>query len=781
MIKHYFKTVIRNLIRFKQFSFLNILGLSIGMAISFLIFMVVDFELNVDQRIKNVDRLYMGTYKWPTLSAPAVNSYEHKVDGIKKVSLARYYNFGGPCLFSYNDNAITAERMDVDSNFLKVFDLPIVYGSKKNALQKPTSIVINERVSKALFGNESPIGKQITFEDKYTHQKETYTVDLVIKDVRAYSSMDFDVIVHNPSIRKDKNEDQWYYIHYIKLKIGADHKKVEQAWRNAVFPFIGKENEINDPEKRPAINGLYPIKDMYFHLKDGNNRKGNLTLIYIFIGIGSLILFIACFNFINLNSSLANKRAKEIGVRKTMGSTQAMLFIQLILESIFTCLIALVFAIILMEIAFPFLHNYMDLYFDLRLFTEQREELYIIIAVTIGVGIFSGLYPAAVLSSFQPISVLKGEMNKGRKALGFRRILIVFQFVISVTIILFTIVIISQLNFIRNTDLGFDKERIAYLKLPNEAKEQSRDFVKELKESPYVEDASVGYSVPGKFGMSWGRYFEGKEVYFRGVPIDENYIDLLGIEMLEGRKFNEKDALDKKEKAIINLTGKKMLEKDSIIGAEMSGIEIIGVCNDFYNNNPARGHIPIMLQCENSDWHKQMLIVKFNSGSSIEGAEYIQNIWNTKYSQHDFDMQFLDESFNEQYHHEEVLSETFIFFATLAIFIACLGLFGLSVFMAEQRRKEIAVRKVLGAGELSILRLQTREYIILVLIANLIAWPIAYFGAKQWLKQFSYHTEIHWYFYAISLFISMAICIGTVAYISIKAARLNPVDVIKHE
>lgn len=783
MFKHYIKTTLNILLKFKLFSFINILGLSIGLCISLLIFLYASHELSYDKHIKDIERIYLGTYDGSTMTVPSIGVYEDQIPEIDVVSITRPY-LTPDLELKYKDKIIINEGFNVDSNFLKVYQHEALVGNPSSALQRDNSIVLTESIAKKLFGDENPLGKEINVVQKQIDYNENLVVDLVIEDLKSTNSLHFGVLVHDPSIRNNKDKRDRSYLHYIKLKEGADPKKVERAFLQRVLPLFEREDWIEHIENRPDLCGFVAVQDIHFNIKSGTPHTiGDKKMVYIFLTIGILILMIACFNFINLSSSIASKRHKEIGIKKTLGATKSKLFWQLTAESVFTTLIALAFAIILLEITSHYLIDWLNITFKLDVFGEQVVFFLFILVLTIALGVLSGLYPAAVLSSYQPIAVAKGEMSKGRKGLLFKRTLIVVQFVISVFLIIFSTVVFLQLNHIKNEPLGFNKDHIASFYFPRTRptnKElRPNDLIAAFEQCPYIEKVAFAYCLPDNMITSWGREYNGNAYSFAALPCDDRFLDIMGIEVIKGRAFEPEDSKHQEAVVIINEEAEKTLGDDHIIGKRIGGWKVVGVCKNFYVQNPALGHKPVMLHAQKSGYKMRRIVMKLSPNTYAPAISYVKDYMATNFPEERPEVQFLDKNFDRNFQKNEELSRTFLFFAILAIFIACLGLFGLSAFMAEQRTKEIAIRKVLGVENAQLMQWQTKEYVILVIIGNLIAWPIAFYAANLWLDQFVNHVNFDWYIFPIALTISLVISLLTVSYISIKVSRMNPIDAIK--
>ncbi|MFA8300075.1 MAG: ABC transporter permease [Hyphomicrobiales bacterium] len=785
MIGYYIKVSIRNLLKYKLFSVLNIVGLSIAIIIAMIIFLFVNHELTTDKHIKNGDHIAKA-YLWGDfLSVPFAKTYENKMASLEVLTIVHYYRREVYSTLLVNDHKYNIDAIEVDSNYLKVFDYPLLSGDSRTALRKHNSILLSESRAKAVFGDENPVGRHIQSIDLNSKSKENLVVTGVFKDFPSNSSQKFNAIVHSKKIRAEKSKGMCNYFHYLRLN---DNVSIEDATRDFYKPFEDEAREKGNLDELPEKGeyGLMPISEIYFSGRSfWGHEKGNLNLVYIYLCIGILIILVAGFNFINLTSSLANKRAKETGIRKVVGVNGSAIFSQLIIESMITCFTALVISLILLEVIITPISSYLSETMRLSIYQQGGLFLYGSVLVALFLGFLAGIYPALVVSSFPPIKAIKGEFSKGLKGLRMRRALIIIQFVISVVLIISTVVILYQVNYIKNKNLGFDKEHVVFIEQNKIMIKQGASILDVLNQSPYIKSTSLAYAPPGYREMGWGFSVNDESYDVRGYTVDENYIDLFNIEMLKGEKFSKHHKNEAIYHCILNETAAKKINTE-IIGEKFNmykgNVRVIGVCKDYYINNPANGMQPVALFLrKKKNSYLNFLIVKFEKGQAVNGINYLKDYWAKNYSDYNFNMRFLNDTFNKQYKKEERLSEMFAFFAIFSIFIACLGLFGLSAFMAEQRTKEIGVRKVLGANEGSLIRLQAREYLILVFIANIIAWPIAYYLMNNWLNGFAEHINFKWYFFGIALIISLLITMITVSYMAMKASRLNPIDVIKSE
>lgn len=768
------------MIRFKTYSILNLVGLSVSLCIALTIFLFANYQLSADKHIKNLDQIYLGTYNWANLDAPCLSAYENSVSGIEKVSIVNTLK-ENKVNVKAGDTESTSKVIWSDSNYLKVFELPIYEGDVNSSLKGKQSAAITYSKAMELFGRTDVIGESFEIVlNTSPRVTNTYYIELILEDIDNACSQQFDFILHHNN-RYSKDKSAWSYAHYIRLKDGVNVEEVNKEWLNSMLKYLGKEEQIKDPSLLPALHGLFPYKNVYFDLKESKLQSGNKNLVYLFTAIGVLILFIAGFNFINLSSSLASKRYKEIGIRKTVGGSKSSIFVQFLGESVLTSVLSLILAFVLLEVCAYELSVWMGIELSTHLLKGQWEFIFALVCGTIVLGILAGIYPAMVLSSFQPGKILKGEYTKGRRAIYIRRTLITAQFVISCGLIVCSSVILSQLKYIQNIDLGFQKEQIAYVQVPYKENLKYEDLINGLQQSPYIKATAYGFDVPGNMEMKWRLPYKEETFEFYSLPVDNNYLDLMEIDLLKGRNFNKNDFIREESFCIINEAYEKMLGEDDIIGKKIDFTTVIGVCKDFYFHNPAKGHQPLMFIDLNGAMMTNNLLIKIDGKNYEAAMAFIHSYWKDHFEEASLTLHFLNESFVQVYNKEKKLLKTISFFSILAIFVACLGLFGLSIFMADQKKKEIGIRKVIGASEIKIIGLQTREFLVLLIIANLISWPIAYVISNNWLDQFNNHIHFKWYFFLISLAGSLAICILTVAFMSIKASRLNPVDVLKSE
>ncbi|MFA8451052.1 MAG: ABC transporter permease [Bacteroidales bacterium] len=783
MINHYFKSTFRNLFRFKLFSVLNILGLSISMTLAMLIFLFVHNELSTDKHIPDVNRIYRGAFRWFNLNASTVDTYEFSIPEIELVSVVNALDRNDGNLFVKNDSEkIFPDFIEVDTNFLKMFQIPLLYGNPKIALKAKNSAVISAQMAKKLFGNKSPLGKEIVLEKSHSTEKRRKTISGVFKDLPTTASMKFQMILNSDIVRSRKDDSSWSFGHFIKLKEGADFDKVNQLWIDKVLKHNFKESEVEMPD----IRGLFSYRELYFNpdYGEGLRRHGNLQLVYVYLAIGILVLLISSFNFINLSTSIASKRAKEIGVKKFLGCSKWNLFKGLMFECVLICIISFSLSLILLEVLYPYISSVLNMELNFKLYSEQREMLLFFFLGSLLLALFAGIYPALILTSFSPVKTIKGQIVKGNSGLFLRRTLIVFQFVISALLIIGTILIVSQSNYIQNIPLGYKKNQITYIKAvePMWRMNDHNVITSELQRSPYIENASFCRAVPGVIDMQWGRTYKDKDYYFYAMPVDPNYLELMDVEIIKGRGFTANDKRNPEPVLIINEQALNMFGKiDSVLGQKLGNMKVVGVCKDFYIHNPSKGYEPFVLYCAKGGWNVNHLMIRFAKGHTKDGITFIKSYWRDNYPDYVCNMHFLNKSFDKQYIKEQKLSGVMRFFVAIAVFIACLGLFGLSVFMAEQRNKEFGVRKVLGAYKWEIIHLQLKEFFRLLIIANIIAWPIAYYVGNNWLSQFQNHITFSWYFYILGFLLTTLITVITVAYMGMKAARVNPIEVLKYE
>ena len=782
MLKNYFKIALRNLRRHKSFSFINIAGLSISLALVILIASYAQFEMSINKFNKNYNCIYK-VGKWNT-PAPVAGIIKSNIPEIKKA--ARIENFRTKSVaMKYNNKLMEVKDIIFsDPDFFDIFTFPAIEGDPQKALKEPMSLVLTKSQANRIFGNEDPINKVVKMDNSFE-----LTVKAVIKDIPQNSSMQFSGVVSFMSIKKmitgfdPFNWGNYNYETYILFP-----QKINKAELVKKIEMILKKNI--PPEHKDLNAELHSFKEIYYNQElSGFSNHGSTEKNFALISIAALILLIAIINFINLSTARVSTRNKETGVRKTIGASRFDLITQFLSESIsisiLSMITAVIIALILVELFDELINVHLSLFAGSILL---KSVMFLTFAFILG--ILSGIYPAFYLTSFKPDSILKGNIYHGQGKAFLRRALIIFQFSITVVLIISTIIIYKQMEYVRNKPLGFQKENIIYFPVNREIYDKKDAFKNKILQLSSIKDFSYSFSVPGSMGMTWGMplKYEGKEsqAWFHAVPTTSNFIHLMGMKILEGRNFIPNDSNDLGN-VIINQAFAKKFGLKKPFKARLTGMgkgkgNIVGVIKDF-NYEPLYSQVaplaffyyPNNIACG---------IIKINSsryGDIKSVVNNFESIWKEVSPDFPVEYNFLDESLARQYEAEEKFETAFFYFSLFAIFIACLGLFGLTAYVVEQKMKEISIRKILGASVPGITALLSRQFILLVLLSNIIAWPVAYYITNNWLKDFAYRININIWFFILSALLALIIALLTVISNTIKAATANPVESLRYE
>lgn len=802
MFRNIFKVGFRNISRHKGFSFINITGLTLGLTACLLIGLFVRDEKQFDKFIPEGDQVYRVCYETkgnegtsylattPPMFATALQQDFPEVD-----KTLRLLEIRSKQLFSAANKKMYEERgVAADATFFEIFPLAFKYGTAANVLDDPTSIVLSAELAAKYFGNENPVGKQVLID------KSPFQVKGVFENNSKFHLPINYMLPMAAAAGKDLLESWEIYAFntYVKVKPGTNVMALEPKFQNQIKDKINSR-EGDATRYAPLFQPLHDIHLYSSNFKYDTARRGNITYVKALTIIAIFILIIACFNFVNLATAKSLQRAKEVGVRKTIGASRKQLLLQFMGESVLLTFISIIISIGLTSALLPLLNDFTEkqILFDL---ISDPIMILLLLLLTLGVGIIAGFYPALVLSGFQPVKVLKGAIsnddNPGRIP-WLRHALVVVQFSLSVLLIVSAIVVITQVNYLHNKDLGFNKEQILFFPMQGDNMFKNYEsFKNELLQSPSISNVSIGYGFPGDmFGDGIMIKPEGGEKKCTQLMVDEDYIKTLGLQLLAGRDFSKDITTDKEESYIINETAVEELgygTPEKALGQTLlwnpwrandpkvfKRGQIIGVVKDFHYKSLYDKVEPAVLQIYPEAYWK--VAVKMNTSGMENTLGHVKEVWNKFTPDYPIEYNFLDESFDVMYKAEDKLKSLLWIFTAITIFVACLGLFGLAAYAAERRRKEVGIRKVLGASVSNIMTLLSKDFLLLVMISSLIAFPIAGYFMKQWLQDFAYRIDIQWWMFAGAGMVALIIALLTVSIQAIRAAVANPVKSLKSE
>lgn len=809
MLGNYFKIAFRNFLRNQTSTLINVLGLAIGMAASILILIYIRHELSYDRFYRDADRIYrvavdgrMSGDFFKAAVSPAPLSVALKSSYPEVEQSVRLRNISQEALLSHGETRVYEHNLMIaDSAFFDIFNFSPVYGDLTGSLYDPMSIVLTRSLAQKLFPDENPVGQVLKYNNDFALK-----VTAVIQDLPNNTHFDFPALISWSSIQhiqprfQPGNWGSMAYYTYVKLVENTDAPAFEQKIKTMIMDRLiaesGESPEYFENFQMEFNAFLQPVTSIHLHsnLMAEVSPNSDMSYVYTFSAIAIFILLIACINFMNLNTARSAGRAREVGIRKVHGAVRRQLIYQFIAESILLSMLTLVIALFVVEIFLPDFSNVIGRDLNRSVMTEPSMILpYILLAVIVGV--ISGSYPAFYLSSFVPVKVLKGNQLKGsRRSVGFRNALVVFQFAISIFLIIGTGIISSQIDYMQNKRLGFDKERVLVMSLRNERlRGNVKALMSEMKAVPAVEQVSASTMNPGS-GTDGSAYFpEGESsndpwlIFYSTV--DYNYIPTMDMKIIRGRNFSREYSGDTAAVIINKTLWKKLGWGEEVIGKKIRpedpmnefGFHVIGVVDDFHFASLHDKVEPFMFHLGRTGMSN--LCIRLKPGPLKSHLAAVEKTWNRLEPEFPFEYVFLDQSFDELYNAEIRLSKMFIYFSIVAIFIACLGLFGLSSFLAEQRTKEIGIRKTFGASPGGLSLMLTRDFTRWILISNIIAWPLAFFLMDRWLNQFAYRIAIvrNWQVFIYAAVITFIIAVITVSFQAFRTASVNPSRSLKYE
>ncbi|GGM79384.1 ABC transporter permease [Dyadobacter beijingensis] len=792
MLKNYFKIAFRNLWKHKVFSLINVMGLTVGMSACLLISMYVHFELTYDAFHSKADRIYrlVTDVKTPseTINAgitswafgPTIQQDFAEVEAYTRLN-------GGSFLVRKGDIKFQEPTVFADSSLFRVFDFQLIQGDPKTALKEPLSIVFTEKAAKKYFGDADPVGQTLLLSGEGLPAKVTG----VMKDIPENSLIKGDMFVSMTTMTQRFNrgiDNEWGNfgaMTYLLLKNGADSKSLEKKFPAYLERRAGK---LMRESKMSYVLFLEPLLSVHLHSERDVPEKGSMNNVYVFSVVAAFILLIACINFINLTTARSAERAKEVGIRKVVGAARPLLARQFVSESVMLCLIAFLFSIALSAALIPLFNDLAGKIITTGIFDNPLFIGTMLLAAVL-LGVLAGLYPALVLSSFEPVTVLKGRFTTSVKGILLRKGLVTVQFAISIALIISTMIVYIQMNYMRNRDLGFSKDQMLVVNTEGDPKREA--FKQSLNGLAGIQSTAASSSVPGSSNPGAYSEIENKsgdlqvsnlDLYF----VDFDYIPHFGLKMVAGRPFSKEFGTDTTQAMVVNEAAVKLLgysKPEEALGRRFRqwGREgkIIGVIKDFHFRSLQEAIRPLTMRIEPGG--SELVSMKIEGSRLKETVAEVEAKWKAAMPDRPFSYYFMDEFFDRQYRSEERFEKLFFNFAILAIFISCLGLLGLASHSTMQRTKEIGVRKVMGASIASIVGLLSRDFLKLVLIAFVVASPIAYFGMERWLEHFAYRTDIYWWIFAIAAALSAVIAFATVSFQSIRAAVMNPVKSLRSE
>lgn len=798
MFKNYFLIAVRNLSKNIGYTSINVFGLAIGLACCLLVTLYIRFETSFESFHENRESLYRyiarnekdGSVRMqtnlPAGFGPLIGS------SIREVEMySRFSEADSRPLLGFNEKVLDAKPLAmVDPDFFRMFSFELIQGDAKEVLKRPFTIAIAQSVADKYFPQGDALGKVLRYDNKYE-----FEVSGVFKDVPANSHMQFTYVTTFASFAKII-EDKWSWS-AERFLTNLD------AWNFSTYFYIPQTPDIDDVARRidqrftetrgekfnttETGDFLQPLEEIHFTKGIRNDvASGDKNYIFIFSAVALLILVIACFNFMNLSTARAIKRSKEVGLRKVMGAFRHQLIRQFLGETLIMVSISLILSIVLLELMVPMFNSLIGQHLRVEYFT-RNSSVWVFILAGLITGVLAGSYPAFYLSSFSPAKVLKGETGRGGNA-GLRKVLTVMQFGVAIFLMIATFVVYAQMNYVRNTNLGFNQESIIYFEPPTPLWKKRESFRKNLLTHSTIKAATFSNGTPGMNSSYWGYNLPDQNLSNQSMNtmiIDFDFVDTYGLEVVQGRNISAEFSTDSSDAYLINETAVRELMLEKPIGATIQATDghkpgmIVGVIKDFHYRSLHRKIEPLVLRHDQGNmW---CMSVKFNAGEINANLQIVEEEWKKISPEYPFTYKFVDDTIANQYKADQNTGILLTAFSILAILIACLGLFGLTAFMAEQRKKEIGVRKVLGATVSSVVLLLSKDFSKLVVIAFVIVVPIAWYAANKWLSDFAYKVNVSPLVYLGAGLLILIIAFIAVAYQSVKAAIINPSHTLRNE
>jgi putative ABC transport system permease protein len=803
MIKNYIKIAIRNIIKHKGFSTINIAGLAIGIACSILILVFVTHELSYDSFHEKADRIYRIAVR-ASIGDTKINqtyssseTFRKLLEDFPEIEMGvKFLNLGKTPIVLGEKTFFESQFFAVDATFFDVFTFPLIQGDPKTVLQNPNSMVISKDAALKYFGSTDAVGKILRADFSYGPGSVDFEVTGVSENVPANSHFHYDLLASSATFPTYINDTGWTsnnFITYVVLKEGTTQKWFNEQLKEFTRKHMGAEQFDAWVAKGNFWEYfLQPLTKIHLtsDLNGEFEANGNETYVYIFSVLSVIVLLIACINFMNLSTAKSSLRAKEVGMRKVVGSGRRRLVLQFLSESVLLSYVALAIGVVLVIFLLPLSKNLIGRQIEFQFFNSMSTVL-LLLALGLIVGIISGSYPAFFLSSFKPIAALKGNKTSGKSGSLLRNSLVIIQFTISIFLIIGTLVVNQQLKFFQNKKLGFDKEQVLVIQNPGALGNKTIPFKEELRKYSSITNVSGSTTLPGQSFSNIGFGAEGVDENFtlNLCICDYDFLDTLKLELAQGRFFS-RDFTTDSHAAVLNEKAVELLGWDNPIGKKINNwsrnrgnFVVIGVIKDYHYESLHQEIRPQALFLSTGYYTRveSYISARLNTEHISETISRIEDTWKTFAPQVPFQYSFLDKDYDNLYINEKQTRKLFSMFSFLAIFIACLGLFGLASFIADQKTKEIGIRKVLGASVPKIVKNLNKSFLKWVLIANVIAWPIAWFGMNRWLDNFAYRISLSWWMFVLAAVLAVVIAFITVSFQTVKAALKNPIDSLRYE
>lgn len=786
MIRNNFKIAWRNLLKSKGYATINIIGLAIGMAAVLMIAIWVQNQSQFDNFYSNKDNLYRVWNKYEDVgqigmsnitSGPASVTLKAEYPEVEHAARV-YWNVDR--LLSFDENKIKSKGTEVDPSFMEMFDFKLLKGNRSQVLSGPQNIILTESLSKKIFGDTDPLNKTLILDNK-----EPYQVSGIIADLPSNTDFDFNYLI--PLTKADNYSPNWNtstFMTYIQLKDGTDVEAFNKKLKNIIA------KKTNNELKGSLF--LYPLSKMHLYSKfeQGVPVGGKIDQVKLVAGLGFLILLIACINFVNLSTARSQKRAKEVAVRKVVGAQRSSLIAQFLTESVLLSFIAGILSIGLTFLALPFFNKILD---KPLVFSITDPMIWVsLVGFILLTGVFAGLYPAFVLSSFKPIRSLKVFGKSKKLALNFREVLVVFQFGIALILIIATLIVRSQIEYAGKRDIGYSPSQLIEIPMEGDMTKNYKVIKSELINKNIAHAVTrTGWSITRNASNSSGNFSwegatpeQGKKIVFNIGKAESDFVKTLGLKVLEGRDIDFERLASDSLSVLVNEAAIKEMKLKNPIGSILkwgsNTFTIVGVINDYINDSPYSPVTPLLIYPA-KEWMLNM-VVRTNPSLPIDhNLKQMEEILKKFNPAYPFEYKFVDQQFATKFKEQQQTAQLALIFSGLAIFISCLGLLGLASYIAELRTKEIGIRKVLGASVTGITAMLSRDFVKLVLIAILLASPIAWWTMNKWLEDFSYRIEIQWWIFAVAGIAALTIAILTVSTQAIRAANTNPVKTLRDE